>query len=490
MGLSREVRRGVAWSAVNNIVLRAGSFAVGIALARLLTPTEFGVYAIALTVQTVLMTLADLGLSADLIRSDEPQRRAPTVGALGLATGGLLATVTALTSVPLAGALGSSDSAGVIAVLGVTLLLGGAGVVPYAMLLRQFRQRALFGLAAVDFAVSTAVTLVLVVQGWGPMSLALGRLVAQSIVLVLQFLVSGTKPKYAIDRAVARSVLRFGVPIAAANMLSLSLLSVDKVVIARLAGATPLGFYVLAFNVANWPMSAIGQVVRSVALPAFSRMPNVRNDPSLARGVALSWALALPAGAALAVLSGPLVVFVYGTRWEPAAPVLLALALFGALRVVFDLMVAYLLARGESRSVLLIQVIWIVALIPAIVVATSRFGIVGAGYAHLIVASLVVLPAYIVGVGRAGADLKALASTAWPPLLAAVPAAAAGRLAGDMVTSPGLTVLVGSVCGGLVYFALLARWLQRLLKNPPASEEQDLSQARPHGVDPVVGQAE
>ena len=66
---------GIAWSGAANLVLRIGSLVVGICLARLLSPEHFGVYGVALIVQTILMSLADLGLSADLIRSDEPERR-------------------------------------------------------------------------------------------------------------------------------------------------------------------------------------------------------------------------------------------------------------------------------------------------------------------------------------------------------------------------------------------------------------------------------
>jgi hypothetical protein len=83
--LNGLVRRGLAWSAASNLILRFGSLAVGIVLARLLTPEQFGVYAVALTVQAVLITFADLGLSAGLVVSDDPDREVPTVAALGLA---------------------------------------------------------------------------------------------------------------------------------------------------------------------------------------------------------------------------------------------------------------------------------------------------------------------------------------------------------------------------------------------------------------------
>ena len=57
-------------------------------LARLLAPDDFGVYAIALTVQSVLLTLADLGMSVDLIRLYDPERRAPTIATVSWVGGG------------------------------------------------------------------------------------------------------------------------------------------------------------------------------------------------------------------------------------------------------------------------------------------------------------------------------------------------------------------------------------------------------------------
>lgn len=458
-----SLRRGVAWSTLNSIALRGGTFVVGVVLARLLTPEQFGVYAVALTVQAVLMTLADLGLSADLIRHSNPERRAPTVGALGLLSGSLLAVVMAASSPMLATMLGSPDSAGVLAVLSVTLAFAGAGVVPFALLQRQFRQKTLFGIALVDFVVSTVITVALVMAGWGAMGLAVGRVVAQLVTLVLQFRLAGVRPSYRIDRSVARSVLHFGAPIAGANMLSWALLNLDNVVIARVAGPTALGFYVLAFNISNWPMSVIGQVVRSVALPGFARHQGAQSGAVLSRGAAVTWGLALPAGMALAVLAAPLVHLVYGSKWDESAPVLAALGLFGALRVVFDLVVAFLLAQGASMKVLLIQVLWFLTLIPAMIIATRSHGIVGGGWAHLIVGVGVIVPAYAFALVGSGGDLRGLLAAAWPPLAAALPAAGVAALAVNRLDHPLLQLVLGGVVGLLVYAALLGRWLRRAI---------------------------
>ena len=463
-GLSGKVRSGLAWSALNSIALRAGTFAMGIVLARLLVPEQFGVYAVALAVQGILMTLADLGLSADLIRAERPEERAATVGFLGLASGGVLAAAMALTAAPVASLMGSPESAPVIVVLSVTLVLAGAGVVPFATLQRQFDQRKLFAIGAVDLAISTVLTIALLLGGMGVLALAVARVVAQSVSLVLQFVMSHTRPRYRIDRRIVRSVIQFGVPIAIANLLSWALLSIDTVVVSRMAGPVALGFYVLAFNVSTWPMTAVGQVVRSLALPTFSEIRRGSgSDGGMEVGAALTWAAAAPAGAALAVLAPPLVEALYGDRWAAAAPVLTALAVFGALRVMFDLMASYLYARGESATVLVVQVLWFVALLPAIVIGTSRWGIEGAAWSHLIVAVVVPLPAYLVVLRRAGVDIAQVGRGCIWPSCAVVPAAAAGVVASQLTAFPPFALLLGLAAGGVVYVALVGRWVRRLI---------------------------
>lgn len=456
--LARKVRRGLAWSGLGSLALRAGNLLTGIVLARLLAPEDFGVFAVALTVQAVLVTLADLGMSADLVRSDDPGRRAPTVATLSLAASTVLAASMALAAGPTATLLGSPAASGPIVVLAASLLLSGAGVVPYAHLQREFAQSKLFAIDATNFVVGTSVTILLVLLGMGPMALAVSRLVGQALTLVLQFRLARIRPRFGLDRAVVGGALRFGLPLALANMLSWALLNVDNVVVARSAGEVALGFYVLAFNVSSWPTSAISQAVRSVTLAAFSRTQQ-DGSAALARATALSTAAAVPVGALLAVLALPTVVLLYGDRWQPSALALAGLGAFGALRVVLDVFANWLVARGSSRPVLLVQVVWLVTLTPAVVVGTRWGGIAGAGWAHLVVGLLVVLPAYLVSMRGQGADVRAVLRSVAPPVVAMVPAALLAHLAAHAVHSPVLSLLAGGTVGVGVYALLIARWL-------------------------------
>ncbi|MFD1719768.1 oligosaccharide flippase family protein [Georgenia deserti] len=466
-GLSTRAVRAVAWSGVSSVVLRLGGVVVGIVLARILTPEQFGVYAVALAVQGILMTIADLGLSADIIRSDQPERVAPTVGTLGLVSGTGLAVLMASTSSGTAEILGSPDAAPALAILSATLFLAGFSVVPYGLLQRRFAQRELFLIAVCDFVVSTAVTLALVAGGLGVLGLAIGRVAAQALTSSLQFLIARVRPRFAVDRTVVGSVLAYALPIAGANLVGWAMLNVDKLILARVVGSTGLGFYVLAFNVSNWPMNAMAQMVRSVSLPYFAR--STGGLPSVA---ALAWAAALPAGAVLAVLAGPLIETLYGPRWLPAAPVLAGLGLYGGLRVVFDAFAGYLYARDRTRPVLWLQLISIAALTGGLLLVVPSGGIVAAAWLQVGIAGLVVLPGYLLSLRRAGVRPQELLGALWLPTLGAVPAVTVAVAAATFLRDPLVAMLAGGISAVAVHLLVMGTWLRNRLRALRATDDR------------------
>jgi PST family polysaccharide transporter len=358
-------------------------------------------------------------------------------------------------------------------------------VVPYAQLQREFEQKKLFGCSLADFVVGTSVTIGLVLLGMGPMALAIGRVVAQSVATALQFVFTRLRPHFGFDRAVAKSALAFGLPLASANLLSWALLNVDNVVISRTVGLTALGLYVLAFNVSSWPMSVIGQAIRQVSLAGFSQTSRREGDQSLATGLSLAWAAALPVGVLLAALASPLVALFYGQRWAASAGVLAALGFFGALRVALDMIATYLMAAGSTRPVLYVQLLWFFGLIPAVVAGAHWKGIEGAGWAHVVVAVVLIFPAYAVALRQIGVSPRSLLAALWPPVIAAIPTWWLAHIVAAEVDEPVLALLAGGVVGCATYLAITYRWIRRLIparEAPPVAAPPRLEHGQLEGV--------
>lgn len=446
------------WSALGNASLRVASLATGIVLARLLAPEDFGVYAVALMVQSILINLAELGLAADLVRHGDLRGRGPTITVVALVTSGLLALLMWSSAGVVAGAMGAPDAAPAIRVMALTIPLAGLTVVPYAQLQREFRQSRLFAIDASNVALGTAVTIGLVLLGWGALALAVGRLAGQVLSSAMQFSATRQGVRLGWRPEVARSGIRFGLPLACAGLLAWTLLNVDTMVVGRYAGVTALGFYVLAFNIASWPTSVIGTAVRAVAFPAFSQRSlesGERDAAGAVRATLLVWTASVPIAASLALLAAPTIELLYGPRWLAAAPVLTALAVFGALRVLFDLWVAYFTACGASGTLLTTQLAWLATLVPAMWWAVRDGGIQGAAWAHAVVAVVVMLPVYLWRMRSCGVSTAALLRTLVPALLAVGPALVVGHWAGDLAEPPVLRLLVGAGALCLVYAACL-----------------------------------
>lgn len=453
--LGSQVRQGLAWSVVGGIFLRSGNLLIGIVLARLLAPQVFGVFAVALTVMSVLMTLADLGLTADLVRSDDFKRRAPTVSTLSLVTGAVLTVVMIAFSGSIARSLGAPSATHVVQVLSLNLLLSGLGVEPNAMLLRSFRQKTIFHTNFSSFIVSNVALIVLVLMGWGPMALAITRVLSHAMTTALQFLLTRTTLRLGFDKEIARSALRFGVPVAGVNLIAALMLGLDNIVIARVLGDVALGFYVLAFNISNWPTTVIGNAIANVSLPAFSRTSADRLRETFHNSVSLTWSGALFIGVALVALADPLIRFVYGDKWLPSGNVLGILGLFGALKVVFDLAAQYLFSQGSSRSVMWLNLGSIVVLAPAMIIGAELHGIDGGATARLLVGVVVTLPLVLLSLRAVPGSGRMLVRAMWPPLVAAVPAGLLGRLIATYLGVPVLALVVGGLAMTGTYYLFL-----------------------------------
>jgi lipopolysaccharide exporter len=415
---------------------------------------------VALTVPTVLINASEFGLTADLVRNGELRRRGPTVTTLATVSGALMLGLMCVTAPAVATFMGAPEAAPVVQVMSVVVLLGGVGAVPAARLQRDFAQKRQFAVDSTNFLVSTLLTVVLAFAGYGVAALAVGRVGGQVASTSVLFVLAHERPRLGWDRRVARGAVSFGAPLATANVLSWVLLTADNAIIGHWSGAAVLGFYVLAFNVSSWPMSVIGMATRAVALPGFVRVRHQEADGapgSLGKALRPTALVALPVGALLAVLAEPLVEVLYGERWTAAAAALTGLALFGALRVVLDLFVSFLIAHGGTRAVLWIQVLWLVCLTPCIYIAVVSAGLSGAGWAHLIVAAVVTLPAYLLAVSRYGTVTRVVVASLAPGVGAALVVAAAGWSAMRLgATHPVVALGAGGLAGVIAWLAMVA----------------------------------
>ena len=369
-------------------------------------------------------------------------------------------------AVPIGTALGSSQAAGPIRVMALIMLLWGVAAVPTAQCVRDFKQDKIFLANVLSFIPSTIVLIVLAKHGSGAMAFAWSR-VAGQVVSCAVILLSVPKLHLPGLRRSALSVLyRYGLPLACANFIGYILQNTDYALIGRLLGPVRLGTYVLAFNAASWSSALLMGVLTTVAMPAFSRVKGDSAQLMAAAGDGLRAVMlvAAPMCTLVMALSRPIVLTLYGSHWAAAAPVLSILSIYGLISIVGMLFSNMLAALGQSRSVLVVQLVWLAALVPAMWIGVHRGGIVGAAIAHIVIIAPLVLPCYLVALVRAtGVRVGFLAKAAFPPLAISAIAAVVAWLVAEQLERPIEQLAAGMAVGGLLYLLATAPQLIPLL---------------------------
>jgi O-antigen/teichoic acid export membrane protein len=468
--IGRKAGRGLGWGLLGNVVSRLGSFATGLVLARLLVPDDFGVFAVALAATQFVIHINDVGLIPATIqwrgRLEEMAATATTIA------GGfsLVVYLGFWFAAPwFADFAGVPEATPVVRLFTATILIDGITAVRSAYLLRTFQQSRYVRANMAGIVANAAVAVTMAAAGAGPMALAGGQLASSLATGTLVWVWAGLPLRVGIDRAIARKLLAYGIPLTGSLAVEAVLEQADKVIIGRLMGATVLGFYLLAFNISSWVPGIVGSAIRYVSLPGFSRLSEKDSDALSAgvqRAIPLLVIALIPIATLLAVLAGPTITFLYGGKWLAAAQPLRFLMVLMVVRMLYGIGMDILMSTAATRSALVVNLGWAAAIVPALWIGTKLDGGRGAAITQAIVGLVIALPLIVLALRMAQVRLAPIVPRLVRPLLACAFAGTVAVLL-HLVAGPNAFVqlVVAGTAGLLAYLATavpLGEWREWL----------------------------
>ena len=449
------------WSLVNTVASRFGTLGIGIVLARVLGPEQFGTFAVALVALMAVLSFNELGVSLAIVRwPTDPAQIAPTVNTISVISSSIIAALGWIGAPAFTALMGNPEATGVVRILILSVLVNGAVAGPAALLQRNFRERTRMGIDQVNVWVGALVALGLAVTGMGAMALAIGRLLGALLSGAMFIKASPLPYRLGWSREFAMPLMRFGLPLAGTSIIVFAVGYTDQLVAGSILGATVLGFYVLAFNLSSWPVSIVSQPLRRVAPAAFA---SVQGEPARMRQSVLVLfgvvgAATIPAFFAIAGASRPLVRLVYGEVWLPAAAALAWLVIAALCKIFNELIYDYIVVLGRTGVVFLIQCCSLAVLIPALLLGAHFGGLVGVAMAQAAVSVVVVLPLYLWQLRRIGIGVGTILRSLSVPFLAGIGSGAFAWMISNVILNPWISLpLSGSLAIGLISVLLYLR---------------------------------
>jgi PST family polysaccharide transporter len=371
--------RGFAWKALGVFVSQPITLLTTVLLARLLTPEDFGLVAMANVFVGLAALVNEFGLTSALV-----QRRALSEDEvqsafwLNLVIGLVVVLAGAVAGRPLAAFFDEPRLTVIVPVASLTFIVSSLALVPSALFARamDFRPSAIGSIWSAAAALLTSVVLGLL--GAGVWAIVCGGLVGTAALTVYLIAASSWRPRFHFGWTEVRPLVRFGGLLTAAALLTWGSWNVDNVLIGRYLGGAELGAYAVAFTLASVPARRLSSTILTTFLPAFARVPDQEERFRSAYVDALTYA-ALPVGvvlAALGALSEEVVIGLYGSQWSAAVDPLRVLCIAGFVIAVSSL--TGLVFRGLGKPGL--EAFWSGLLLAGCTVGSAagvRFGITG-----------------------------------------------------------------------------------------------------------------
>lgn len=323
--------RQSAWNYLVFGLSKSSTLIMTIVVARLLTPADFGVFALALLVTNLFDYMKDLGVGLALVqRPGNWNRFAPTGLTLTVITGVVVGLGLAAVA-PLGAALLHQPSlTPLIQVLAIALAISALGVFPDARLRRDLDFRRRLWPQFLGATVKAVLTIALAATGLGVWSLVYGQLAGTVVTTVLFWVAARTPIKFGFDWHEARDLIRFGISLTAVALLAYAMFNTDYFFIGLRLGDTALGMYTLAYRLPELLVLSLCVVISDVLLSSLSRLqhaPELLNEHYLEVTTA-AMALVAPTSLALAAAAPAVIDTMYGPDYAAAAPALAVLSFY------------------------------------------------------------------------------------------------------------------------------------------------------------------
>jgi lipopolysaccharide exporter len=421
--LSKRTWSGLQWTYGASLIGALLQVGYTAAMGRLLSPSDFGVLAMAAVCLRFGQYFAEMGVGPALVQAPSMSAsKVRTAFALNLT----LSVAVAAAFVPLAGLarflLDDPVVVPVVQVMASGMVLGALGMTAQSLLRRELRFQRLAVNQLISFVCGyLLVGLVLAALGAGVWSLVAAHL-TQTLVRSLLDLSARPHPvRGGWSGADALSLFQFGGRVSAISFAEFLGVSLDTLIIGRVAGGDRLGQYNRAFLLVNLPLEHLLQGVQQVLFPAFSRIQEQRERLSrtywMAFGVAA--ALLVPTATGIAWAAEPLTLVLLGGQWGMAAQVVPFLAAGAVVSLLALLGAVICEATADLNRKLALQSFHVIVLVGLLLAA-------GTDLRRL--AAAVALAQLVRGIGYFGLMRRILGTTLRQHLTALLPALATGAL--------------------------------------------------------------
>lgn len=473
--LKKKTVKGVAWTSLNQVANIGFGFVIGIILARLLSPSDYGLLAMIAVFNAIAFAFLDSGFANALIRKpDLTEDDNTTAFCFNLLAGAVLFGIIWLIAPLVSSFYDKPILTPLLRAEGSLLIITAFKLVQTAQLTRALNFKAKMIIRVTSNIVGGVIGIIAAYRGLGVWALVVMHIASALIGLVLLWIISPWRPRGRWNKVSLRYLWGYGSKLLASGLLDTIYSNIYPIVIGKFYSAADLGQYTRAKQYAQMPSSTLTGVLQQVSFPVLSQIQedNARLGNSYRRMLRFTVFVVFPIMVGMAALAHPLVISLVTDKWAQCVPYLQVICFSSMWYPVHAINLNLLQVKGRSDLFLRLEIIKKIIITVAIFICVP-FGIMGIciGAVCTSIINLAINTHYtgkLINVGflRQMIDLT-------PTLLASLAMGVVVYLATMPLSSEWLKLVVGIPVGMVFYLAVA--WLFRM---PELKEAIDILHRR------------
>lgn len=317
--IKKDTLKGVKWTAFERISMQGMQFLIGIILARLLDPSDFGIIGMMIMFITLSNTFVDGGFSNALIRKiDCDEKDYSTAFYFNIVVGIVCYAILFLCSSFIASFFNTPVLSRLLKVLALTLFVNSLSVVHIAKLSREINFKVQAQATFIGVLLSGVFGIALAYKGYGVWSLVFQQ-VANSIIKVFVIWIKAHwKPMMVFSKESFKALFGYGSKILASNLIGTIYTQMSTILIGKYYTTSDLGYYSRGQQFAHLPTVAITDVLGKVTFPILSRYQNDDQKlvPVYRKYTSITSMVIFFCMTLLASLAKPFVLVLLSDKWE------------------------------------------------------------------------------------------------------------------------------------------------------------------------------
>ena len=375
--LKNKVVKGAVWTLLEKLSTQVVQFVVGMVLARLLTPNDYGTVALTVIFFAVANVLVDGGFGNALIqKKNADDLDFNSVFYLNLVLSFVAYGLMFLAAPWIADFYNTPELVPIVRVSAICFIFNAINAVQNAELTKKMLFHLSFRISLITCFTSAVCGVTLALLGYGVWALVWSSLITGMVGVVARWFIIAWRPKLKFSFARLRPLFSYGWKMAVSALIDQFFVNLNGLLIGRFYSKADLAYVNKGNSIPSLAMNEVDGTLGRVSFPALVLVQDDKNKlrAAMRRMIKCSTFLVFPMMVGLAACSHSLLRLLYGSRWTPAAPYMMLACFSFALWPFHTINLRGIMALGRSDIFLKLEIIK-KSLKLAVILIAFRYGV-------------------------------------------------------------------------------------------------------------------